>query len=308
MDWMNQTRRLWHVNCEYANDSGIPGAGIADLTSWHTLTAQSSMNISIASYSFHKTIAAGMMDVFGYLESCKYRYRLDTADIWNGLLRSTDLDYARKARQAADARELTVVNYHVDGIHLWEDDPAKREENYRNAQVHLRIAEILGAKTIRVDTGGTVTQMNAEQLDMVAARYREYSSQAADFGARLGPETHWGFSVMIDNMERIARAVDHPGYGVTHHIGRWNLAGGPSVPFEDEAALDARIAPWTCHTHLDGRITRLCLRERIKVMRDAGYRGYWGMEHYAEGDEYNEMAWQLSEVVRGLAISAAPAA
>ncbi len=56
------------------------------------------MNISIASYSFHKTIAAGKMDVFGYLESCKYRYRLDTADIWNGLLRSTDPDYASKVR------------------------------------------------------------------------------------------------------------------------------------------------------------------------------------------------------------------
>lgn len=259
------------------------------------------MNISIASYSFHKTIAAGKMDVFGYLESCKYRYRLDTADIWNGLLRSVDPDYAKKVRAAADEREMTVVNYHVDGIHLWDDDPAKRELNYKNAQDHLRVAEILGAKTIRIDTGGTVTAMNAAQLDMVASRYREYATRAADIGARVGPETHWGFSVMFDNMERIARAVDHPGYGVLHHIGRWQLEGGPTVPFEDEAALDRGIAPWTCHTHLDGRITKLCLRERIMLMQEAGYRGCWGMEHYTDGNEYNEMAWQLSEVVRALA-------
>ncbi len=144
--------------------------------------------------------------------------------------------------------------------------------------------------------------MNAEQLDMVAARYREYAARAADFGARLGPETHWGFSVMIDNMERIARAVDHPGYGVLHHIGRWHACGRATVPFEDEAALDRAHravdlphAPgWAHHT--------LCLRERIKLMQEAGYRGYWGMEHYTDGNEYNEMAWQLSEVVRGLAI------
>lgn len=264
------------------------------------------MNISIASYSFHKLIAAGKMDVFGYLETCKYRYRLDKADIWNGLLRSTDLDLARKVREAADEREMTVVNYHIDGIHLWDDDPAKRERNYKDAQDHLRVAEILGAKTIRIDTGGTVTQMNAEQLDMVATRYRDYARWAAGIGAQVGPETHWGFSVMIDNMERIARAVDHPGYGVLHHIGRWHLEGGATVPFEDEAALDRRIAPWTCHTHLDGRITRLCLRERITLMQDAGYLGCWGMEHYSLDNEYNEMAWMLSEVVRGLAAPAAP--
>ena len=88
------------------------------------------MNISIASYSFHKTIAAGKMDVFGYLESVKYRYRLNTADIWNGLMRSTDEGYARKVREAVDEREMDVVNYHVDGVHLWDDDPAKREQNY----------------------------------------------------------------------------------------------------------------------------------------------------------------------------------
>lgn len=263
------------------------------------------MNISIASYSFHKTIAAGKMDVFGYLESCKYRYRLDSADIWNGLTRSTDPEFARKIRDAVDEREMTVVNYHVDGVHLWENDAAKREINHKGALEHLRFAEILGAKTVRIDTGGTVVPMNDEQLDMVASRYREYAARAAGFGARLGPETHWGFSVMIDNMERIARAVDHPAYGVLHHIGRWYVAENQTVAFEDEAALDRRIAPWTCHTHLDGRITRTCLGERLALMREAGYQGYWGMEHYTDGDEYLEMSWMLSEVVRGLATARA---
>jgi sugar phosphate isomerase/epimerase len=256
------------------------------------------MNISIASYSFNKLIAAGKMDVFGYLEACKYRYRLDTADIWNGLMGSTDPDYARKVREAADDRGMTVVNYHVDGVHLWEDDPGKREQNYKDAQAHLRVAEILGAKTVRIDTGGTVVPMNAEQLDMVAGRYREYARWADGVGARIGPETHWGFSVTIDNMERIARAVDHPAYGVLHHIGRWYVAEKQTVPFEEEAGMDKRIAPWTCHTHVDGRIARTCLTERLTLMREAGYTGCWGMEQPCEGDEYREMAWMTSELER----------
>lgn len=48
------------------------------------------MEISIASYSFHGLLRDGMIDVFGYLESSKYCYHVDAADIWNGFLPTTD--------------------------------------------------------------------------------------------------------------------------------------------------------------------------------------------------------------------------
>jgi hypothetical protein len=44
------------------------------------------MNISVAGFSVHGLLAEGKIDIFGYLESCRYRYDLHTADIWNGLL------------------------------------------------------------------------------------------------------------------------------------------------------------------------------------------------------------------------------
>ena len=54
------------------------------------------MRISIASYSFHGLTGAGMMDIFGYLESVKYRYRLDAADIWSGTLGSIEPEHLGK--------------------------------------------------------------------------------------------------------------------------------------------------------------------------------------------------------------------
>src|SRR3954453_13972340 len=94
--------------------------------------------ISIASYSFHELIAAGRMDVFGYLESVRYRYHLDAADIWNGLLGSDPQQYLepeflRGVREAMDERDLVLANYHADGCHIWEDDPDHRERNYQLA-------------------------------------------------------------------------------------------------------------------------------------------------------------------------------
>ena len=44
------------------------------------------MNISIASYAFYGLLKEGAIDLFGYLETCKYRYGMQTADIWNGML------------------------------------------------------------------------------------------------------------------------------------------------------------------------------------------------------------------------------
>ncbi|MCS6775883.1 MAG: TIM barrel protein [Chloroherpetonaceae bacterium] len=251
------------------------------------------MNISIASYSFHGLLAEGRIDVFGYLESCRFRYGLRAADLWNGLVGTTDTTFLKKVRQAVEERDMVVVNYHVDGVHLWEDDPDARQHNYTRALEHLRAAEILGARTIRFDTGGRLEPVSDEQFDYLVARYREYANIAAGFGARIGPENHWGLSLIADNMERIARAVDHPAYGVLLHLGHWEDG--------DELGGDRRLAPWAMHTHIDARTTRTRLVEHLQILIDAGYTGYWGVEHHSAQNEYAEVACQLAEVQRVLA-------
>ena len=56
-------------------------------------------NFAVMSYSFHGLKNIGAMDIFGYLESVRYRYGLMTADIWNGMLDSTDGDYIEKGEK-----------------------------------------------------------------------------------------------------------------------------------------------------------------------------------------------------------------
>jgi hypothetical protein len=54
------------------------------------------------------------------------------------------------------------------------------------------------------------------------------------------------------------------------------------------------------HTHVDARIASTCLEERMRLLVDAGYRGYWGVEHHSARNEYAEVEWQLAEVRRAL--------
>ena len=57
------------------------------------------MNVSVLSYSFRGLLAEGKMDLFGYLETCKYRYHLSAADIWSGFFPSTDPNYLKKGER-----------------------------------------------------------------------------------------------------------------------------------------------------------------------------------------------------------------
>jgi len=249
------------------------------------------MKISIASYAFHGLLAEGKMDVFGYLESVKYRYHLDAADIWNGMLPTTDEEFIRKVREAMDEKEMCLANLCVDGAHLWDADPTERERLHQNALGHLRAAVILGAQTVRIDMGIREETMSDEQLDFIAGRYREYAQFAADHGFRVGTENHWGASRLWTHQERVIRAVDHPAYGVLLHFTNW--ADNP-----DES--DRAAAPYAMHTHVAANVVETCLQEKMDMLLATGYQGYWGVEHHSGQHEYAEVAWQLAEVRRVL--------
>ncbi len=240
------------------------------------------MNVSIASYSFHGLLKESKIDVFGYLETCKYRYGLQSADIWNGMLPGTDADYLRKVKDALDERELVLANLCVDGAHIWEDDPAVREQHYQNALAHLRAAEALGARTIRIDAGVRADTFTDEQFEWIVKRYKEYAQRAYDGGYKVGPENHWGAEAAPANMQRLCQAVDHPAFGVLLHFK--GLEG------------DRLMAPWAMHTHISMAVTQESLDASMSLLREAGYAGYWGVEHHSARSEYVQVAIQLARV------------
>jgi sugar phosphate isomerase/epimerase len=240
------------------------------------------MNVAVASYAFHGLLRAGQIDLFGYLESCRYRYDLRTADIWNGMLTSLDDDYLAKVKAALAERELTLVNLCVDGPHIWEDDAAVREQHYQDALRYLHVAEVLGAKTIRIDAGVRAAHFSDEQFDAIVQRFQEYAQRAHDHGYLVGPENHWGAEVVPENMVRLCKAVNHPGFGVLLH-------------FRADAG-DALMAPWAMHTHISWEITEQTLDASLTMLRAAGYKGCWSVEHHSGQNEYSEVAIQLAKV------------
>jgi len=243
-------------------------------------------------YSFHGLLAEGKMDVFGFMETCKYRYHLEAADLWNGFLVSTEEGYLKKAKDELDERELVVPNLAVDRAHIWVDDAAQRSKNYANALAHLNAGRILGARFVRIDAGGGAQdkEWSNEAFDHIVKRYKEYAQYAYDHGFRAGAEVHWGPEHYWPSMQKLYKAVDHPGFGICCHIGGWG--GTP----QEVAAADRDVAPWVVHTHIDWTITEGPLVEKMTNLRNAGYQGYYSVEHHSAKAEYAEVAIQLAKV------------
>ena len=177
------------------------------------------MRLSVLSYSFRGLLEQGKIDVFGYLEACKYRYNLTIADIWNGFLTSMEEGYLKKVREGLDERELELADLCADGVAVWENDPAKRQKTYEYALANLKAAKILGAQFVRLDAGGSGLTWTEEQFDHIVKRYKEYAQYAYDHGFMVGAESHWGPETVWANMKKLFHAVD-PGPALTNGLFR----------------------------------------------------------------------------------------
>jgi sugar phosphate isomerase/epimerase len=258
------------------------------------------MNISIAAFSFHGALGEGTMDVFHYLEACRHRYHLNTADIWNGLLGpdpEVQLDEARlkKVRRAMDERDLVCVNYHADGCHPWDPDPEARTRHMALAERHLHAAEILGATTVRIDTGGHDRSWTDEEFDVIVKAFKGFAARAHNEGYTIGPETHWGATNYPDNMLRLHAAVDSPAYGILLHMGKDTWTSPDDY--------DRALAPIAIHTHIDQRTCYGRLDSALEILIQSGYKGVLGVEHHSGKNEISEVEAQVALVRRSLSLA-----
>jgi sugar phosphate isomerase/epimerase len=191
-----------------------------------------------------------------------------------------------------DEKDLVCVNYHADGCHPWEDAPETRSHHLGLAYRHLAAAEILGAKTVRIDTGGREREWNSEEFDVIVDAFKGFSSYAANAGFMVGPETHWGATNYPDNMLRLHAAVNSPHYGILLHMGK--------DTWTSPSEYDRALAPIAIHTHIDQQTCYTRSDEALEILSEVGYQGALGVEHHTGKNEFAEVEAQIGLIRRAL--------
>ena len=244
----------------------------------------------VASYSFHGLLGKGECDVFRYLDLLRFRYHVRYADIWTGFLPSLDDGFIGRVRAALDRNELTLANLCVDGPHVWVDDPDGRTEHRKQMLDMIYAADKLGAKTIRVDFGGTDGHtMPPEAFEYIVNTYREYAAICADLGMKIGPENHWGWDRVPEYLEEVKNAVDSPAYGHLYHLRNF---------YDEPERGEALCISYAMHTHIHADSMPYA-KDVIRRLYNEGYEGVYSVEHHSGKLEPERVDWQLA-TVRGL--------
>lgn len=244
--------------------------------------------ISLASYSFHRAMYNGEVNIFTYLELLKNKYAVTYADIWTGYLEKADEDTIHKIKATMDRYDIRLANLCVDGPHLWMDSKEERDAHKKQLLAYIKTAEILGAKTLRIDFGGKEDElMSDEAFNYIVETYREYCNICHGLGMRIGPENHWGWDKKVDNLIRVKEAVSHPAYGHLFHFTGFREG-------ELEKGTEVAIS-YAMHTHIPANSIPVA-KDLIRRLHDSGYKGTYSVEHHSGTYELQRVEWQLGSV------------
>ncbi|WP_135556816.1 sugar phosphate isomerase/epimerase family protein [Paenibacillus cymbidii] len=258
--------------------------------------------IGICSFSFHRLLASGKQDMFGYIRDCK-ELGCTQLDPWNAHLAplkegdkaylaapgpaepyplsAADEDYLAKVKQAADEAGLPFGCIAVDGVPMYKELAEERDKSREVAYRWIDIAQRLGAAQLRFDTGN-FRELTEEILIFISSAYRHLIERASACGIEVLVENHYGLMTDPQVLVRVLEAT--PGLGLL--LDSYNWLPGRQAEGWVRCCRYARL------THVktfafadDGQELTQHIPHFINMLVDSGYDGAWGIESIPKLDE-----------------------
>jgi L-ribulose-5-phosphate 3-epimerase len=249
--------------------------------------------ISLAQWSLHRTLRSGALDPLDFPAAARERYGLEAVEYVNTFYQGRALDrpYLTDLRQrAADAgvRSLLIM---CDGEgELGHPETASRLEAVENHRKWVEAAAFLGCHSIRVNAASRGGY--DEQLRLAADGLRRLCELADDHGIDVLVENHGGLSSNGAWLAGVIRATDHPRAGTLPDFGNFRISADPEEWYDRYCGVAelmpfARAVSAKSHEFDErGDETGTDYRRMMRIVLDAGYRGWVGVEY--EGDRLSE--------------------
>jgi L-ribulose-5-phosphate 3-epimerase len=277
-----------------ADESGKPAAGkIGDF------------KISLAEWSLHKSLFAKKIDNLDFPKIAREDYGIEGVEFVNQFFKDKahDSAYLKDLKKRANDFGVTCVLIMID-LAPGEGDMSAVEVESRMKAVEkhktwVDAAASLGCHAIRINTGGHYSPTDV-------ANVAESCGLLSDYGAKNGIsvicENHGGPSSNPDALIALMKAVGKPAFGTLPDFGNF-----PKTVDTYEAI--ARMMPYAKGVSAKsydfgetGKEIKLDYARIMKIVTDAGYHGFVGIEY--EGSRLGEpegirATKKLLEAVRG---------
>lgn len=247
--------------------------------------------ISLAEWSLHKTLKAGKLDNLDFAKTAKQDYGIEAVEYVNQFFMDKAKDQKYLAEMKTRAADLGVksVLIMIDGEGaLGDADEGKRTQAVEKHYKWVEAAKFLGCHSIRVNAASAGSY--EEQLDRAADGLRRLTEFGDQHEISVIVENHGGLSSNGQWLAAVIKKVDHKRCGTLPDFGNFNLGGGKQY---DRYKGVAELMPYAKAVSAkskdfdeQGDEIDTDYRKMMKIVLDAGYHGYVGIEY--EGGKISE--------------------
>jgi sugar phosphate isomerase/epimerase len=255
------------------------------------LFRQAPFTISLAEWSLHRSLGAGALEHLDFPGTARRTYGLDAVEYVNTFFKESarDARYLGELRRRADDAGVKSLLIMCDGEGaLGDPAEAARARAVENHHRWVEAAAFLGCHSIRVNAQSSGSP--DEQRRLAADGLRRLVEFSAPRGINVIVENHGGLSSNGAWLAGVIADVAHPRCGTLPDFGNFLLSEGE---WYDRYRGVAEMMPFakavSAKSHdfdADGNERHTDYRRMLRIVLDAGYRGYVGIEY--EGERLSE--------------------
>ncbi len=264
----------------------------------HAAQAEPLYKISLAQWSINGPLRKGTMQHLDFATIAKST-GIDAIEYVNQFFmdKATDKAYLREMNTRAQNEGVTQVLIMCDNEgRLGDPDTAQRSTAVENHYKWVEAARALGCHAIRVNAYSEGTP--DEQARYVADGMNRLCRFADGHDIDVIIENHGGLSSNAAWLMRTIRMADHKRAGTLPDFGNFRISradrNNPNAPIESydsyqgvremmPLARGVSVKPTVWDAH--GKSSPIDLDKMMRIVVDAGYRGYCGIEHGRPGRE-----------------------
>jgi sugar phosphate isomerase/epimerase len=248
--------------------------------------------ISLAEWSLHRTLFDKKLDNLDFPAFAKSEFGIDAVEYVNQFFKDKAKDnaYLTELKKRAADHGVTSVLIMIDGEgSLGDPDEAKRTEAVENHYKWVEAATFLGCHSIRVNAHSDGTY--DEQMKLAADGLARLNEFGAKHGVGVIVENHGGLSSNGAWLAGVMKLVDHQNCGTLPDFGNFRVSESEEYDrYQGVKELMPFAKGVSAKSHefdAQGNEVRTDYFKMMKIVLDAGYHGYVGVEW--EGDEPGEV-------------------
>ncbi len=244
--------------------------------------------ISLAAWSVHRMFFAGRITQIDMPALCRQEFDIGGLELVNSFFPSPQYSYCKELLKRAADHGVKILLIMCDGEgDLSHPDRNERQQAVRNHRKWLDVAALLGCHSIRCNTGNG-RPGDTEAIQRCAESFAALVELARPDKLNVLIENHGGLSSDPDSLLAIIRQVNDPLLGTLPDFG--NFPAGVDRYAAVRAMMPyAKAVSAKCHEFdADGNETRTDYTRMMRIVLDAGYRGWVGIEY--EGPDADEVA------------------